>query len=127
MKKIKIVLSIMVTAALLFVSAGVFAACSDGSGGKNTVPVVSDEKSDELAGRVETGLVSSNTGFAFNIFKELISEDSGQNVFISPLSMLLALAMTYNGAVGDTNLAMADALGFKGMDMEELNQGFSDL
>jgi len=56
-----------------------------------------------------------------------MDEDRGRNIFISPLSILLALAMTYNGAVGETSLAMADAMEFEGMDLEELNQGFSDL
>jgi len=88
---------------------------------------ISAEQSDELAGSVDRNLVSANTGFGFDIFKELILEDKDKNIFISPLSILLALAMTYNGAVGDTNLAMAEALGFKGFDLEELNSGFHDL
>ncbi len=127
MKKIKTIISIVIITALLLVSVPIFSSCAKDSGGINTVPVVSGEKSDELAGKIDRGLVGSNTDFAFNIFNKLIAEDSGENVFISPLSILLALAMTYNGAVGDTNLAMADAMEFSGMDMEELNQGFSDL
>ena len=127
MKKIKTIISIAIITALLLVSVPVFSSCAKDSGAAVSMPVVSDEKSDELAGKVDKSLVASNTDFAFNIFNKLIMEDSGQNVFISPLSILLALAMTYNGAVGDTNLAMADAMEFSGMDMEELNQGFSDL
>ena len=127
MKKIKTIISIVIITALLLVSVPIFSSCAKDSGGISTVPVVSGEKSDELAGKVDRGLVGSNTDFAFNIFNKLIAEDSGQNVFISPLSILLAIAMTYNGAVGDTNLAIADAMEFSGMDMEELNQGFSDL
>ncbi len=88
---------------------------------------ISVEESDEVADSIDRNLVSANTGFGFDIFKELILEDSNQNIFISPLSILLALAMTYNGAVGDTNLAMAEALQFKGFDLEELNSGFHDL
>ncbi len=127
MKKIKIVIIIVIITALLFVSIPIFSSCAKDSGGISKVPVVSGERSDELANKVDQGLVGSNIDFAFNIFGRLIMEDSGQNVFISPLSILLALAMTYNGAVGDTNLAIADAMEFSGMDMEELNQGFSDL
>jgi len=127
MKKIKTIISIVIITALLLVSVPIFSSCAKDSGVISTVPVVSGEKSDELAGKVDRGLVGSNTDFAFNIFNKLIAEDSGQNVFISPLSILLAIAMTYNGAVGDTNIAMADAMEFSGMDMEELNQGFSDL
>lgn len=88
---------------------------------------ISVEESDEVADSIDRNLVSANTGFGFDIFKELILEDSNQNIFISPLSILLALTMTYNGAVGDTNLAMAEALQFKGFDLEELNSGFHNL
>ncbi len=35
--------------------------------------------------------------------------------------------MTYNGAAGDTSLAMAETLEFKGFDPEELNSGFHNL
>jgi len=127
MKKVKAIISMVIITALLLISVPVFSSCAKDSGSTNTVPVVSDERSDELAGKVDKSLIASNTDFAFNIFNKLIMEDSGQNIFISPLSILLALAMTYNGAVGDTNLAMADAMELSGMDMEELNQGFSDL
>ncbi|GAH24297.1 unnamed protein product [marine sediment metagenome] len=59
---------------------------------------ISVEESDEVADSIDRNLVSANTGFGFKIFKELILEDSNQNIFISPLSILLALAMTYNGS-----------------------------
>ena len=127
MIKIKIALTAITIIALFLVGIIFPIGCAKDSGVAISMPVVSEEKSDELAGKVDQSLVSSNTDFAFNIFNGLITEDSGKNIFISPLSILLALAMTYNGAVGDTNLAMADAMEFSGMDMEELNQGFSDL
>ena len=95
--------------------------------GAKRVPTEMEKRSDELAESIDLRLIDANTRFAFDIFQELVAEESGKNVFISPLSILLALAMTYNGAVGDTNLAMAEALQFSGFDLEELNQGFSDL
>ena len=94
---------------------------------EDSIEEITTEKSDEIAASVDKNLIKANTRFGFNIFKELILEDKDENIFISPLSILLALAMTYNGAVGDTNLAMAEALQFKGFDLEELNTGFNDL
>ena len=91
------------------------------------VEKVSSEESDELAAEVDQSLVGANTDFGFNIFRELAAEDKGENIFISPLSMLLALAMTYNGALGETGLAMGEALEFSGLDLQELNSGFRDL
>jgi serpin B len=82
--------------------------------------------SDEEAESVDKALVTANSGFAFNLFRELVSEDSG-NVFISPLSVSMALAMAYNGAEGTTEDAMSNTLNFGGMSMEKVNQEFSVL
>jgi len=123
MKIIIVAVAIVVIMALLI--AGVSARC--GSSGTDSVTVVSQEKSDDIADSIDRSLVDANTRFAFNIFNGLANEDSGQNIFISPLSILLALAMTYNGAIGETNLAMSDAMEFSGMDLQELNKGFGDL
>jgi serpin B len=83
--------------------------------------------SDEKANIVDKGLVSSNTKFAFNIFKELSIEDKNMNIFISPLSISIALSMTYNGAEGATKDAMARALQLGNMSLEELNEGYLNL
>ena len=128
MRKAKLILFLAVlTVVMLLANAALFTQCSKEQTGDEQSGEVSAEQSDELAGSVDRNLVSANTGFGFDIFKELILEDKDKNIFISPLSILLALAMTYNGAVGDTNLAMAEALGFTGFDLEELNSGFHDL
>src|SRR3989304_3973975 len=126
MKKSKLISILAILVTIMFLSnAALFTQCSgEQAEGEEEV---SAEQSDEIADSVDKNLVDANTRFGFDIFKELTSEDKDQNVFISPLSILLALAMTYNGAVGDTNLAMAEALGFTGFDLEELNSGFHDL
>jgi serine protease inhibitor len=122
MNKSKIFLAaVVILAVTLMSSAVLFEGCS------GLVSSVSEEESDEIAGEVEGDLIQSNTEFGFKIFKQLILEDKDQNIFISPLSILLALAMTYNGAVGDTSKAMAEALEFSGFDLEELNTGFKEL
>ena len=53
-------------------------------------------------------LVDGNTAFSFDLFQELKSEDG--NMFCSPYSISLALAMTYAGARGETEQHMADTL-----------------
>ncbi len=124
MKRCKLILTLTTLAAVVLLSSSaLFKQCAAGE----VEQEVSGEQSDEIAASIDNNLVGANTRFGFNIFKELILEDEDQNVFISPLSILMALAMTYNGAVGDTNLAMAEALQFTGFDLEELNSGFSDL
>jgi len=61
------------------------------------------------------------TGFGFSLFRQLRSDDPDGNVFVSPTSAAFALAMTYNGAVGQTAEEMAAALGIEGMTREEVN------
>ncbi|MBM3292559.1 hypothetical protein FJY84_07760, partial [Candidatus Bathyarchaeota archaeon] len=70
--------------------------------------------SDELASKVNKDLVTANTRFALNIFKTLQEEDLNKNIFISPLSISIALSMTYNGAGGTTKQAMTNVLQFSG-------------
>ena len=52
----------------------------------------------------------------------ILASDSNENVIISPYSVSLALAMTYNGAGGDTKAAMAKTLAISGMSDEQLNR-----
>lgn len=59
-------------------------------------------ESDEIASSIDSDLVAANNRFAFQIFKELVEEDAGKNIFISPFSISTALAMTCNGAEGST-------------------------
>ena len=72
-------------------------------------------------------LISANTEFGFNLLAELLKQDPGESVFVSPLSVSTALAMTYNGAAGETQQAMAKALRLEGMDLEEVNRGSAAL
>ena len=57
--------------------------------------------------------------------RELADKEPETNLFISPLSVSLALAMTYNGAEGETKMAMAQTLA--GMDIAEVNAGYDGL
>jgi serpin B len=55
-------------------------------------------------------LVDGNTAFALDLYHHLRQSASG-NMLFSPLSISLALAMTYAGAEGDTAAQMATTLG----------------
>ncbi|MBQ8302178.1 MAG: serpin family protein [Clostridia bacterium] len=59
---------------------------------------------------------ASVTDFALRLFRET---EEGKNTFISPMSVLFALAMTANGASGETLLQMEQTLG---MSTDELNE-----
>jgi serine protease inhibitor len=68
-----------------------------------------------------TALVNANSQFAFDIFKQLNTVESGNNVFISPFSISTALAMLYQGARGETKEEIAKTLSYCGIDIKELN------
>ncbi len=85
------------------------------------------EKIASPADKVDLQLVNANTAFGFNLFHALLEEDANENIFISPASVSLALAMTYNGAGGETAAAMEEVLQLKGMSLAEINFAFSEL
>jgi serine protease inhibitor len=76
---------------------------------------------------VDSRLVAANTGFGFKLLAEAIKQGGGRNVLISPSSVALALAMTYNGASGETRRAMERSLALEGMSMEEVNRAYAAL
>jgi serpin B len=69
-------------------------------------------------------LVDGNTAFSFDLFQELKSEDG--NMFYSPYSISLALAMTYAGAWGETEQQMADTLHYD-LSQDNLHPAFNYL
>ncbi len=72
--------------------------------------------------QVDRKLVAANTKFGFKLFSEILKQDSGKNVFVSPVSVAIALSMAYNGASGQTQQAMAQTLELQGMSLESINQ-----
>ena len=76
---------------------------------------------------VNPKLTTANTQFGFALFAELRNGEPEHNVFISPTSIATALAMTYNGAAGETKTAMAKALSLGDLSLQESNQAHADL
>ena len=67
-------------------------------------------------------LVEGNSAFAFALYQALKREEG--NLFYSPYSISLALAMTYAGARGETAQQMADTLQFL-LGQERLHPAFN--
>jgi len=68
----------------------------------------------------EPALSGSANQLGMKLFAGLLEENKG--IIISPTSIALALAMTYNGARGETQEAMADVLGIEGVELERFNE-----
>lgn len=75
----------------------------------------------------ERELVGSSNTFGFKLFKEIVRQEADSNIFISPLSVTMALGMTLNGANGETRDSMAETLELSGMSMEEINDSYRSL
>ncbi|MGJ5630662.1 serpin family protein [Nostoc sp. CALU 1950] len=76
--------------------------------------------------KTDTKIVESSNKFGFKLFSEVLKNDQGENnVFISPSSVAIALAMTYNGASGSTQQAMAKTLELQGMNLPEINSSYA--
>ncbi|MEH2200044.1 serpin family protein [Nostoc sp.] len=74
----------------------------------------------------DTRIVESSNKFGFKLFSEVLKDDKGENnIFISPSSIAIALAMTYNGASGSTQQAMAKTLELQGMNLPEINSAYA--
>jgi len=69
-------------------------------------------------------LVDGNSAFAFDLYQTLREEND--NIFYSPHSISLALAMTYAGARGETAQQMADTLYYL-LSQEQLHSAFNSL
>jgi serpin B len=72
-------------------------------------------------------LAAANTGFAFDLLKQIAGEQPNANVFISPFSVSSVLQMVANGAAGDTRTEMQRVLKTAGLPPETLNAACRDL
>lgn len=91
-----------------------------------------NQSSLQIAEGVEFGemdyepIVEPNNELSFKLLNEIEPNDDG-NLFISPTSLLMALAMVYNGADGVTKEEIAKVLQMEGMDPLDLNKANASL
>ncbi len=72
--------------------------------------------------QLDERLVHAYTDFGLHLFGVLVEDAPESNLFVSPTSAAFSLAMTYNGAAGETAAQMARILGIEGMTLEEANR-----
>ena len=109
------------TVFILFVF--IISSCSD-----NTSTIPGDDTFKKELTQSEKALSESTTIFGGNLFKTVNEqEDPKENIFISPLSVSLALGMTYNGADGATKTAMEEVLEYNGLSTDDINKSYKSL
>jgi serine protease inhibitor len=91
----------------------------------NLVPMYSAENNPPA--NEDTKLASAMNDFGFGMFRHIWPEGQPGNYVISPLSISLALSMTYNGAAGETKTEMAKVLGYSAQPDEQVNHFNNEL
>lgn len=73
-------------------------------------------------------IIAADNAFGLELFQKVVANDKeADNIFISPTSVALALAMTYNGAEGETKTAMENTLKKNGFTIDEINDSYKSL
>ena len=74
-------------------------------------------------------LVNANNRFGFNLFTQLQLQQKSQpqNIFISPQSIAIALAMTRNGTAGKTQAEITQTLGLEQFDPATVDYSYEQL
>ncbi len=75
----------------------------------------------------EVEIIAAGNTFARDLLGQVHAAAPDSTVFLSPLSVSMALGMTMNGAGGETRSQMHEMLGFGGLSMQEVNASYRDL
>ena len=95
--------------------------CLSGRSDSNSAEDIADNILKPIDDPGFSSVASANTKFGFKLLHDLREQEAGPNIFISPLSISIALTMTYNGAVGETERAMAEVLEIDALDLSTIN------
>jgi len=76
---------------------------------------------------VDPALAQATDRFGIRLLQAVHGERQLENLFLSPASAQIILSLTANGARGETQQEMLEALGYAGMDLETVNQAIRSL
>jgi serine protease inhibitor len=118
---------------LLLVSCSLVA-CEKNTGGQDYNDPTGNDQTDNTPGassldpeKSMLALVEADNAFGIGLFKEMATENQDSNIFISPVSVALALAMTYNGAAYSTKDAMESTLKLEDLTTDQINEAYKNL
>jgi len=99
-----------------------FVGCFD-----SVVDTLNQAMEDSVVAPIDSNVSLGNTEFGFNLFNTIWNTEQNQNIFLSPFSVSTALAMTLNGAAGETEQAMIDTLQLQGITTDSINSSYYQL
>lgn len=103
-----------------FIAAILFAGCD--AIVDPVIPVPEDAKPIALRAGLEKRVAQDNA-FAFDLLNNTIRENAGEaNVFVSPLSVSIALGMAWNGAGAETKTQIETTLKMNGLSADDINE-----
>ncbi len=94
---------------------------------KATAPYSNDPTSTAPLSSTDKAVESASNSFSTTLFNQVSAQNNGKNFFISPLSVSMALAMTLNGASGQTYKQIQNTLGLAGISNGGINQSYHNL
>lgn len=106
--------------ALLMLGVGLYVGCSD-------APTEPEPVNLRSLTTQEAKVVASGNTFGLQLIQGLQEASPEDNIFISPLSVSMALGMTLNGAEGQTRTEMEEALTLAGLSVTEINDAYRGL
>jgi serine protease inhibitor len=83
-------------------------------------------KAEELTASVDK-ISTANNKMAFKFLNESLKSNEKKNIVISPLSLSTILALTQNGAAGNTKEQMLKALELQGVDDKTINESYRNI
>ncbi len=100
---------------------GILEKASDKQLSSASVNLSKSVKSDIVEGKAaDDTFIQAQTSFYLHLFQKAEQKDADKNILVSPYSVMQALAMTANGADGQTLEEMEQTLG--GLSLNDLNQ-----
>lgn len=121
MKRTMTILNILLTAAVMFSACEKEPEITPG----NNKP---KDRQDIVLTKTQQQIGYTANAFTFDFLKAAAAkEDAGKNIFISPFSIQMALAMTAAGAEGETRAEMYSALGFQDFSREDVSDFYRSL
>ncbi|MFB2895046.1 serpin family protein [Aerosakkonemataceae cyanobacterium BLCC-F50] len=67
-------------------------------------------------------VIAANTRFSLKLFSQLQAKQANQNIFISPASVSMALAIAYNASNGETRQAIGRTLELQEISIQDVNE-----
>jgi serine protease inhibitor len=110
-------ISFLKTITIALFSTGLYTACTSDSVSPTTQEGIKITN-------VPARFASQTSSFAFDFLKQANTTEKGKNVFVSPLSLHMALGMLLNGADKNTAEQIKTTLGAKDISLDELNKTY---